>query len=97
MLSLAALAFALSAVAWLSQGAQKRTRWVALGAALASAGCGVAAHGAVQGLLVTAVLAMTAASVLVLVLAPHPERARPVALVSGVLGLVPVLLAGVPA
>jgi hypothetical protein len=38
---------------------------------------------------------MTAASVLVLVLAPRPERARTVALVSGLVGLVPVVLAGV--
>ncbi|ATB27595.1 hypothetical protein [Melittangium boletus] len=95
MLSLAALAFAVSSVANLSLGAEGRSRWVAALAALAAAGCGVAAHGAVQGLLVTGVLAMTAASVLVLVLAPRPERARPVALVSGLAGLLPALLAGV--
>jgi len=96
MLSVAALAFAFSAVAWLSQGARGRSGWAAAGTALAAAGCGVAAHGAVQGLLVTGVLAMTAASVLVLVLAPRPESARAVALASGLLGLLPAVLAGVP-
>ena len=95
MLSLAALAFAFSAVSSLSLGAASRSRWVAALAALAAAGCGVAAHGAVQGLLMTGVLAMTAASVLVLVLSPRPERARTVALVSGLAGLFPALLAGV--
>ncbi|QRK09042.1 hypothetical protein JQX13_02425 [Archangium violaceum] len=94
MLSLAALAFSVSAVSFLSNGARGGSRWVAAGAALAAAASSIAAYGAVQGLLVTLVLAMTVASVLVLVLAPRPEHARTVAIVSGLLGLVPALLAG---
>jgi hypothetical protein len=95
MLSLAAFAFSLSAVAWGSRGARGGSRWAAAALGLAAAGCAVLAHGAVQGLVVTGVLAMTAASVLVLVLAPRPERAWHVAWASGLAGLVPVLLAGV--
>lgn len=94
MLSLAALAFSVCAVSWLGQGRGRLSRGAAVLPALAAAGCAVAAHGPLQGLLVTGVLAMTAASVLVLVLAPRPERARAVALVSGLVGLVPALLAG---
>jgi hypothetical protein len=95
MLSLAALAFSLSAVSVLGQGGRGASRWVAVPLALAAAGSAVAGFGVLQGLIVTLVLAMTAASVLVLVLAPRPERARTVALVSGLLGLVPVVVAGV--
>ncbi len=95
MLSLAAVAFAVSSVSWLSQGPGRHSRAGAALTAFAAVGCGVAAHGMVQGLLVTGVLAMTVASVLVLVLAPRPERARAVALVSGFMGLGPLLLAGV--
>ena len=72
-----------------------RSRWAAAVTALAAAGCAVVSHGAVQGLVVAGVLAMTAASVLVLVLAPRPERAGPVAWTCGLVGLVPALLAGV--
>ena len=95
MLSLAALAFSLSAVSVLSEGTRGGSPWMAALLALAAAGSAVAGFGVLQGLLVTLVLAMTAASVLVLVLAPRPERARTVALVSGLLGLVPVVVAGV--
>ncbi len=95
MLSLAALAFSLSAVSVLGQGDRGASRWMAVPLALAAAGSAVAGLGVLQGLIVTFVLAMTAASVLVLVLAPRPERARTVALVSGLVGLVPVVLAGV--
>ena len=94
MLSLAALAFSLSAVSVLGQGRREGTPWVAAGLALAAAASAVAGLGPLQGLLVVGVLAMAAASVLVLVLAPRPERARWVAWVSGVLGLVPVLVTG---
>lgn len=95
MLSLAAIAFSLSAVSVLAQGGRGACRWVAVPLALAAAGSAVIGFGVLQGLLVTLVLAMTAASVLVLVLAPRPERARTVALVSGLVGLVPVVVAGV--
>ncbi|QRN97757.1 hypothetical protein JRI60_01325 [Archangium violaceum] len=95
MLSLAALAFCVSAVSWLSDGTRGPTRWAAACTGLAAAACCVAGSGAVGGLLVLLVLAMTVASVLVLVLAPRPEHARTVALVSGLLGLVPAVLAGV--
>ncbi|WP_257463252.1 hypothetical protein [Archangium lipolyticum] len=94
VLSLAALAFCVSAVSWLSEGARGPTRWAAACTGLAAAACCVAGFGAVAGVLVLFVLAMTVASVLVLVLAPRPERARTFALVSGLLGLVPVVLAG---
>ncbi|NOK20199.1 hypothetical protein [Corallococcus carmarthensis] len=93
MLSLAALCFCVSAVSWLGGGA--RWRWGAAVPGLASLGCCVGGFGPVAGLLVLAVLAMTAASVLVLVLAPRPSRARTFAWVSGVMGLVPVALMGV--
>ncbi|EPX59393.1 hypothetical protein D187_002883 [Cystobacter fuscus DSM 2262] len=95
MLSLAALAFSLSAVSVLGQAGRGASRWMAAPLALAAAGSAVAGFGVLQGLIVSLVLAMTAASVLVLVLAPRPERARTVALVSGLVGLVPVVIAGV--
>ncbi|ATB42078.1 hypothetical protein CYFUS_007555 [Cystobacter fuscus] len=95
MLSLAALAFSLSAVSVLGQDGGGASRWIAVPLALAAAGSAVAGFGVLQGLIVSLVLAMTAASVLVLVLAPRPERARAVALVSGLVGLVPVMIAGV--
>ncbi|MET0403877.1 MAG: hypothetical protein ABW123_15810 [Cystobacter sp.] len=94
MLSLAALAFSLSAVSVLGQGPRAGAPWVAALLALAAAASSVLEHGVLQGFLVTLVLAMAAASVLVLVLAPRPERSRTVALVSGLAGLVPVLVAG---
>ncbi|CAM4346458.1 hypothetical protein [Corallococcus exiguus] len=93
MLSLAALCFCVSAVSWLGGGV--RARWAASVPGLACLGCCVAGFGPVAGLLVSLVLAMTAASVGVLVLAPRPSRARTVAWVSGVAGLVPVVLMGV--
>ncbi|MBN8233448.1 hypothetical protein JYK02_38610 [Corallococcus macrosporus] len=92
MLSLAALCFCVSAVSWLGGGG--RARWLAGVPGLACLGCCVAGFGLVAGLLVLLVLAMTAASVLVLVLAPRPGRARAFAWVSGVAGLVPVVLMG---
>ncbi|HEX8538984.1 MAG TPA: hypothetical protein VF664_16055, partial [Cystobacter sp.] len=82
-------------VSVLGQGGRGASQWVAVPLALAAAGSAVAGFGVLQGLIVTLVLAMTAASMLVLVLAPHPERARTVALVSGLVGLVPVVVAGV--
>ncbi len=94
MLSLAALAFCVSAVSWLSEGTRGPTRWGVACTSLAAATCCVAGFGVVGGLLVLLVLAMAVASVLVLVLAPRPERARTLALVSGLLGLVPAVLAG---
>ncbi|MFE8596365.1 hypothetical protein [Archangium violaceum] len=94
MLSLAALAFSVSAVSFLSNGERGSSQWVAVVAALAAAASSIAAYGAVQGLLVTLILAMTVASVLVLVLEPRPGHARTVAIVSGLFGLVPALLAG---
>ncbi|RKH52513.1 hypothetical protein D7W81_39795 [Corallococcus aberystwythensis] len=93
MLSLAALCFCVSAVSW--QGAGGRARWLSAVPWVASLGCCVGDFGPVAGLLVLLVLAMTAASVLVLVLAPRPSRARTFAWVSGVVGLVPVALMGV--
>jgi hypothetical protein len=95
MLSLAALAFSLSAVSVLAQGGRGASWWMAALLALAAVASAVAGFGVLQGLIVTLVLAMTAASVLVLVLAPRPERARTVALVSGLVGLVPAVVAGV--
>lgn len=92
MLSLAALCFCVSAVAWMGVGG--RARWLAAAPGLASLGCCVGGFGWVAGLLVLLVLAMTAASVLVLVLSPRPSRARAFAWVSGVVGLVPVALMG---
>ncbi|GMT98743.1 hypothetical protein KH5H1_28620 [Corallococcus caeni] len=93
VLSLAALCFCASAVSWLACGG--RARWAASVPGLASLGCCLAGFGLVAGLLVLGALAMTAASVLVLVLAPRPARARAFAWVSGVAGLVPVVLMGV--
>lgn len=93
MVSLAALCFCVSAVSWM--GAGGRARWLAAVPGLASLGCCVGEFGWVAGLLVLGVLAMTAASGLVLVLAPRPSRARAFAWVSGVTGLVPVVLTGV--
>ncbi|WP_223646871.1 hypothetical protein [Corallococcus sp. EGB] len=93
MLSLAALCFCVSAVSWM--GAGGRARWGAAVPGLASMACCVGDFGWVAGLLVLGVLAMTAASGLVLVLAPRPSRARTFAWVSGVAGLVPVALMGV--
>ncbi|RYZ43133.1 MAG: hypothetical protein EOO71_05110 [Myxococcaceae bacterium] len=92
MLSLAALAFCVSAVAGL--GAGLRARWFAAVPGLACVACCLRGFGPVAGLLVLAVLAMTAASVLVLLLAPRPARARTVAWVSGAVGLLPVVLTG---
>ncbi|RKG69653.1 hypothetical protein D7V80_07925 [Corallococcus sp. CA054B] len=93
MLSLAALCFCVSAVSWMGVGG--RARWIAAVPGLASLGCCVGDFGWVAGLLVLLVLAMTAASALVLVLPPWPSRARTFAWVSGVAGLVPVALMGV--
>jgi choline-glycine betaine transporter len=93
MLSLAALFFSVSAVAWMGGGAAKR--WAAVVPWLACLGCCVAGHGVASGLLVLSVMAMLAASVLVLLLAPRPTRARAVAWASGGVGLLPLLLAGV--
>ncbi|RKG86898.1 hypothetical protein [Corallococcus terminator] len=92
MLSFAALAFCVSAVAWL--GAGRRSRWLAVVPGFACLACCLRDFGPVAGLLVLSVLAMTVASVLVLLLAPWPARARSVAWVSGAVGLVPVLLLG---
>ncbi|MCY1035238.1 hypothetical protein OV207_27570 [Corallococcus sp. BB11-1] len=90
MLSLAALAFCVSAVSWL--GAGRQGRWLAAVPGLASLGCCLVGFGPVAGLLVLSVLAMTAASALVLWLAPRPHRARSVAWASGAVGLVPLVL-----
>jgi hypothetical protein len=94
VLSLAALAFCVSAISWLSDGARGHTRWGAACTGLAAATCCIAGFGVAGGLLALLVLTMAVASVLVLVLAPRPERARTLALVSGLLGLVPAVLAG---
>ena len=88
MLSLAAVAFCLSAVSVLSQGARGARPW---GAGLLALACGASAtvqFGVLEGVLVTLVLLMTVASVLVLVLAPRPERARRVAWVGALGGVV---------
>ncbi|TSC25163.1 hypothetical protein [Corallococcus sp. Z5C101001] len=92
MLSLAALAFCVSAVSWLGGGGG---RWLAAVPGLASLGCCLRGFGPVAGLLVWTVFAMASASVLVLVLAPRPARAHAVAWVSGGLGLLPLVLLGV--
>ena len=94
MLSLAALAFSLSAVSVLSQGRRGASPWVAALLALAAAASAVVRFGVPRGLVVLPVLAMAAASVLVLVLAPRPEHARTVALVSGLVGVVPWVVVG---
>jgi len=75
VLSLAALAFGLSATAFLSGD---RPRSAVLGAALSLA-CAIVAFGFLRGAIVFFAIATTAASALVLVLPPVPRRARPVA------------------
>ncbi|MCY1043634.1 hypothetical protein OV208_20110 [Corallococcus sp. bb12-1] len=92
MLNLAALAFCVSAVSWLGSG--RRERWLAAVPGFACLACCLGGFGPVAGLLVLSVLAMTVASVLVLLLAPRPARARTVAWVSGAVGLLPVVLTG---
>ncbi|MFP2895179.1 hypothetical protein [Corallococcus sp. 4LFB] len=92
VLSLAALCFCVSAVSWLACGG--RARWAASVPGLASLGCCLAGFGPVAGLLVLGVLAMTAASVLVLVLAPRLPGAR-LRVGEWRCGLVPVVLMGV--
>ncbi|MFW5925366.1 MAG: hypothetical protein ACOC9O_03630 [Myxococcota bacterium] len=85
-MGVAASLLAVSAVALASTGPRWPTR---LGAALPGFGalaCAAHLHGWLRGTLVAFVLAMTVASVLVLVLPPRPRWSRPLALATGVLG-----------
>jgi Protein of unknown function (DUF3325) len=59
----------------------------ALGLAAVSLGLAVRQWGAAQGLAVGMVLAMAAASALVLILSPRPRWARPAGLLAGAVGL----------
>lgn len=86
MLQVAALMFAISCVALLSMAAQPRPLGGAAAALAAAAASTIAHFGVLSGLLVLAVLLLASASVLVLILAPRPALAHPLAGVSFVLG-----------
>lgn len=94
MLSLSAWAFSLAAVSLLSQGRRGAAPWGAGVLGLAALALAVVRFGLARGLLVGLMLAMGAASVLVLVLAPRPGRARGVALVSVLGGVLAWVSAG---
>lgn len=86
MMALATTLLAIAAVALASAGPRWPPR---LGAAALGFGALASAahlHGWLRGALVVFVLAMTVASVLVLVLSSRPRWARPLALATGVLG-----------
>jgi hypothetical protein len=89
MMSVAAAAFALSAVAFATQRAHL---WLALGSAVLSAALVIAELGVAPGLTVALALWLTAASVLVLVLAPRPRLARPIGVCCTLLGLLAIAL-----
>lgn len=76
MLSVAACLFALSTVAFASQRARLP---FALASAASTVALVIAELGAMSGIVVALALWMTAASVLVLVLPPRPQLARPIA------------------
>lgn len=87
MLSLAAALLAIASVASASARDPGRAdRAAALACAAAALIASVRENGIGCGLLVAAVLAMTAASALVLITAPRPAFARPLALASAVAG-----------
>lgn len=85
-MSLAAVLFALATVAFLAHSARGATLAAALLAAAAAIVGPVQAFGAARGLVVFLLLAMTAASLLVLLLPPRPRLALPLALTAAGLG-----------
>lgn len=87
MLEVAALLFAMSCVAFLSSSAQPRLVGAAVAAFAAAAASAIACFGLLVGFLVLGVLLLALASVLVLILAPRPALARPLAGVSFALGV----------
>ncbi len=94
-MSLAAFAFGVSAVALASTRATPLTAPAGALAASLSLALAISAHGLLRGILVWFVLAMTAASVLVLVLPRRPTRAAAVALTSACIGVLAALAAKV--
>lgn len=96
MLSAAALALAASGIAFASHARTSAARAAGLGCGLLAEAACIGAFGALRGTIVALVIAMTAASILVLLLPRHPRRVRSVAIASaaagaafGVLALVP--------
>jgi hypothetical protein len=93
MMSVAAAAFTVAAVAFATQRGQLA---FALGAAALSAAFLIADLGVAAGTTVALALWLTAASALVLVLSPRPSLARPIATACSVLGLIALGLGALP-